>query len=70
MARSDGWLKLEAHDSQGGVRGAVARLADTSYDNMTDEERSAARRLFMRLASTGEEEHSRRTVPLSELDLE
>jgi WD40 repeat protein/class 3 adenylate cyclase len=71
MARSDGWLKLEAHESQGGVRGAVARLADTAYDNVTEEERSAARRLFMRLASTGEEGTlSRRTVPLSELDLE
>jgi WD40 repeat protein/class 3 adenylate cyclase len=70
MARSDGWLKLEAHQSQGGVRGAVARLADSSYDNMTDEERSAARRLFMRLVSTGEEGTlSRRTVPLAELDL-
>ena len=49
MARSDGWLKLEAHESLGGVRGAVARLADSSYENLTDEERSAARRLFMRL---------------------
>jgi WD40 repeat protein/class 3 adenylate cyclase len=70
MARGDGWLKLEAHESQGGVRGAVARLADSSYDNLTDEERSAARRLFMRLVSTGEEGTlARRTVPLLELDL-
>jgi len=71
MARSDGWLKLEAHESLGGVRGAVARLADSSYDNLNDEECSAARRLFMRLVSTGEEGALvRRTVPLSELDLE
>jgi WD40 repeat protein/class 3 adenylate cyclase len=71
MARSDGWLKLEVHESLGGVHGAVARLADSSYDNLTDEERSAARRLFMRLVSTGEEGALvRRTVPLSELDLE
>jgi WD40 repeat protein/class 3 adenylate cyclase len=71
MARSDGWLKLEAHESLGGVRGAVARLADSSYENLTDEERAAARRLFMRLVSTGEEGAlARRTVPLSELDLE
>ncbi len=71
MARSDGWLKLETHESLGGVRGAVARLADSSYDNLTDEQRSAARRLFMRLVSTGEEGAlARRTVPLSELDLE
>ncbi len=71
MARSDGWLKLEVHERQGGVRGAVARLADSSYDNLTNEERSAAHHLFMRLVSTGEEGTlSRRTVPLSELDLE
>ena len=71
MARSDGWLKLEAHESLGGVRGAVARLADSSYENLTDEERSAARRLFMRLVRTGDEGAlARRTVPLSELDLE
>jgi WD40 repeat protein/class 3 adenylate cyclase len=71
MARSDGWLKLQAHESLGGVRGAVARLADGSYDNLNDEERSAARRLFMRLVSTGEEGALvRRAVPLSELDLD
>src|SRR5919108_188448 len=71
MARSDGWLKLEAHETLGGVRGAVARLADSSYENLTEGERSAARRLFMRLVSTGEEGAlARRTVPLSELDLE
>jgi WD40 repeat protein len=71
MARSDDWLRLEAHESLGGVRGAVARLADSSYENLTGEERSAARRLFMRLVSTGEEGTLvRRTVPLSELDLE
>src|ERR671925_2122535 len=71
MARSDGWLKLEAHDTLGGVRGSVARLADSSSENQTDGERSAARRLFMRLVSTGEEGAlARRTVPLSELDLE
>ena len=34
MARSDGWLKLEAHERLGGVRGAVARLADSSYENL------------------------------------
>jgi class 3 adenylate cyclase len=71
IARSDGWLKLEAHERLGGVRGAVARLADSSYDILTDEERAAARRLFMRLVRTGEEGVlARRPVPLSELDLE
>ena len=71
MARSDGWLRLETLAELGGVRGAVARLADSSYNNLADDERSAARRLFMRLASTGEDGMlTRRVVPLSELDLQ
>jgi WD40 repeat protein/class 3 adenylate cyclase len=71
MARSGGWLRQETLAELGGVRGAVARLADSSYDNLADEERSAARRLFMRLASTGEDGMlTRRVVPLSELDLQ
>jgi WD40 repeat protein/class 3 adenylate cyclase len=71
MARSDGWLKLEAHETLGGVRGAVARLAESSYANLSDEGRSAARRLFMRLSTNGDEGAvARRAVPLLELDLE
>jgi hypothetical protein len=71
MSRSDGWLRLDVYERLGGVRGAVARLADSAYENLTDVERSAARRLFMRLVTTGEEGAlTRRTVPFSELDLE
>jgi WD40 repeat protein/class 3 adenylate cyclase len=71
VARSDGWLRLEAHARLGGVRGAVARLAEGSYENLTDEQRAAAHSLFLRLVTSGEEGAvARRRVPLSELDLE
>jgi len=71
VARSDGWLRLEAHERLGGVRGAVTRLADSSYENLVKDQRVAARRLFLRLVTSGEEGAvARRRVPLSELDLE
>ena len=71
VARSDGWLRLETHERLGGVRGAVARLAESSLENLTDEQAEAARRLFLRLVTSGDEGAvARRRVPLSELDLE
>jgi WD40 repeat protein/class 3 adenylate cyclase len=69
--REDDWLRLSVHQRLGGVRGAVARLAESSYENLSDEERDAARRLFLRLVATGDEGAlARRRVPLSELDLD
>jgi WD40 repeat protein/class 3 adenylate cyclase len=71
VARSDGWLRLETHERLGGVRGAVARLADSSLENLTDEQAEAVRRMFLRLMTSGDEGAvTRRRVPLSELDLE
>ena len=52
--REDDWLRLSVHQRLGGVRGAVARLAESSYENLSDEERDAARRLFLRLVATGD----------------
>ena len=43
QARDGGWLRLEAHERTGGVRGAVARLAETSFGRLEGEEREAAR---------------------------
>ena len=48
VARSNGWLRLEVSEQLGGVRGAVARLAESSYENLTDDQRAAAHRLFLR----------------------
>jgi len=71
VARSNGWLRLEVSEQLGGVRGAVARLAESSYENLTDDQRAAAHRLFLRLVASGEEGSvARRRVPLLELDLE
>jgi WD40 repeat protein/class 3 adenylate cyclase len=70
-AREDGWLRTEAYQRTGGVRGAVARLAEASFEQLAPEERDVARRLFLRLASVGEGDVvTRRRVPLFEVELE
>jgi WD40 repeat protein/class 3 adenylate cyclase len=71
LERTDGWLRLEAHDRLGGVDGAVARLAESSYENLDPAQRAAARRLCLRLVTSGDEGTlARRRVPPWELDLE
>jgi len=71
VARSDGWLRLDTHERLGGVRGAVARLAEGSYENLAEPERAAVHRLFLRLVTSGEDGVvARRRVARSELDLE
>ena len=71
QARDDGWLRMDAYERTGGVRGAVARLAEASYHQLTDEEREVARRIFLRLSGVGEGEVvTRRRVQLSEFDVE
>lgn len=68
--QSDGRLRVESHERLGGMRGAVARLAESSYENLDDAEREAAQRLFLRLVTVGGEGvATRRRVPRSELDL-
>jgi WD40 repeat protein/class 3 adenylate cyclase len=69
--RHDDWLRLATSERLGGIRGAVARLAESSYENLSEHERQAARRLFLRLATAGDEGAlARRRVPRSELDLD
>jgi WD40 repeat protein/serine/threonine protein kinase len=58
--RHDGALTVAAYRELGGVGGAVARGADQVYDTLGEAGRSAARQLFLRLAT-------RRRVPRSEL---
>src|SRR6266540_89628 len=71
VARSDGWLRLDTHERLGGVRVAVARLAEGSYENLAEPERAAVHRLFLRLVTSGEDGVvARRRVARSELDLE
>jgi WD40 repeat protein len=61
-------MVLEAYQSSGGVMGALARRADEIFNGLTQQEREAARQLFLRLVTLGEgTEDTRRRVPRSEL---
>jgi WD40 repeat protein/class 3 adenylate cyclase len=69
QTREDGWIRMEAHEQTGGVRGAVSRLAETSYEQLSPAEQEAARRVFLRLVASGEGENvTRRRVELDEFD--
>jgi WD40 repeat protein/DNA-binding SARP family transcriptional activator len=64
-------LRLSDHLAAGGVRGAVARLAEKTYAAMTEEERHVARRVLLRLVDPAEHEvHVRRRASLAEFDLD
>lgn len=65
------WLRLETYERTGGVRGAVARIADSSFHQLSDAQQEAARAIFLRLVAAGEAEGvARRRVRLDEFDLE
>jgi energy-coupling factor transporter ATP-binding protein EcfA2 len=68
--REAGRLTLEAYRRRGGVRGAVARLAEDAFGQLTPGQRSAARSIFLRLAGSEGEGITRRRASLSELELE
>ena len=70
QTREDGWIRMEAREQTGGVRGAVSRLAETSYEQLSPAEQEAARRVLLRLVASGEGETvTRRRVELDEFDL-
>src|SRR3954453_20725066 len=58
-------LELDAYEQSGGVRGAVARLAERSYERLDPQEREDVRRLLLRLAGEGD---VRTRVPIVELN--
>ena len=69
--RSGRVLTMTSFQESGGVRGAVARLAETAYERLTERQRQVARAILLRSAGPGEgAEAVRRQVPLSELDVE
>lgn len=71
QARDHGRLTLAAYHASGGVRGAVARLAEAAYARLNDERQSICRVIFLRLAGPGEGEGVvRRRVPLADFDVE
>ena len=63
-------LTVEGYRAAGGVRSAVTRLAETAYSRLTDNERTAARAIFMRLAVGEGATLARRRAALTEFDLE
>jgi WD40 repeat protein/DNA-binding SARP family transcriptional activator len=61
-------LTLAAYQQAGGVRGAVARLAERTWQQLDPEQQTVARRVLLRLAGPGEgEQVVRRRVPLDEV---
>ena len=61
-------LRYDSYRSSGGVRGAVARLAEDAYNQLDDGQRRIARGLLLRLAGGEAGALTRRRVPLSELE--
>ena len=67
-ARDGRTLRYESYRTSGGVRGAVARLAEAAYSRLDESERRIARGVMLRLASGDAEALVRRRVPLAELE--
>ncbi len=67
--RRDGhMLRFDAYRRSGGVRGAVGRLAEAAYGQLTESERHAARNVMLRLVAEEEGALHRRRVPLAEIE--
>ena len=63
-------LRLDAYRESGGVRGAVARIAEEAYKGFTPAQQETARRILLRLASVEGDDAVRRRAPLAELELD
>jgi WD40 repeat protein/DNA-binding SARP family transcriptional activator len=61
-------LRYDSYRTGGGVRGAVARLAEDAYTQLGESEQRIARAVMLRLASGEDGTLARRRVPLVELE--
>jgi WD40 repeat protein/tRNA A-37 threonylcarbamoyl transferase component Bud32 len=69
--RKDNTLTLASYRESGGVHGAVARLAEGTYDRVPGRQKQLVRAIMLRLVGEGEGEAPvRRRASLAELDLE
>jgi WD40 repeat protein len=69
--RQDNALTLAAYHASGGVHGAVARLAEGTYDRIPSGRKQLVRAIMLRLIGEGEGDAAvRRRAALAELDLE
>ena len=59
-------LQLESYRRSGGVRGAVARLAEDVYGRLTEVDRALTRTIMLRLAAGDDAAVVRRRVPVAE----
>jgi len=61
-------LTLKGYTDSGGVRGAIAKTAETVYQQLTPEQQTIARSIFLRLTELGEDtQDTRRRAALAEL---
>ena len=61
-------LTLKGYADAGGVHGAIAHTAESVYQNLTSEEQTIARNIFLRLTELGEgTEDTRRRASFDEL---
>ena len=66
--RIDDTLTLDIYREMGGVQGAITRTADDIYEGLEDEEKAAAKQLFLRLIAIADGEGSgRRRVLAAEI---
>ena len=64
--RQDGTLTLASYREIGGVRGAIARLAESTYARVPEEHRPIVRAIMLRLVGEGDAEAAvRRRAPLT-----
>ena len=61
-------LRHTSYQSRGGVRGAVARMAEDAYSRLSARDRAVARALLLRLARGTDDSLVRVRVPTSELE--
>ena len=61
-------LRYDLFRTSGGVRGAVARLAEAAYTRLDQDEQRIARRVMLRLAGGADGALVRRRVPLAEFE--
>lgn len=66
--RSGHTLTLKGYHDAGGVRGAIAQTAETVYGQLSPEQQTIARNIFLRLTQLGEgTEDTRRRASLAEM---
>lgn len=67
-ARDGHVLRLQDYRATGGVRSAVARIAEAAYMRLPEDQRRVAREVLLRLADIGEGAPERRRAPLVEIE--